>query len=204
MEEKEVEKLGISKKDKTKIFYKKHKSKFNFALMLVVCLLLAKIVTTFVFTSSLVIGHSMEETLSNGDKGVSDALFFKIGKLKRFDILTIERGDSLLVKRLIGLPGETINYSDGVLKINDVVVEEKFLTSHFAMQTGNIDIILHDDEYYVLGDNRIGNNSLDSRSFGPIEYKKIKGRGLLIFAKCKIADETQGCKGLKFVWPYFA
>ena len=53
-----------------------------------------------------------------------------------------------------------------------------------------------------MGDNRVGNNSFDSRSFGPIQYSQIKGSWL--YFKCKVANEVEGCKGLKLVWPHFA
>lgn len=199
-----IEKEIIEKENNVKKFYIKHKAKFSFGLMLIISLLVAKLVTTFVLTSSVVIGSSMEATLSNGDKGISDAIFFKIGSLKRFDIVTIKRGDGLLVKRLIAFPGERLTYNNGVLKINDQVVEEAFISEYVAKKTGDIDKTLNSDEYFVMGDNRVGNNSFDSRSFGPIQYSQIKGRGLLIFAKCKVANEVEGCKGLKLVWPHFA
>ena len=79
-------------------------------------------------TSSVVIGSSMEATLIM-TRALVMLFSFKIGSLKRFDIVTIKRGDGLLVKRLIAFPGERLTYNNGVLKINDQVVEEALLVS---------------------------------------------------------------------------
>ncbi len=186
---------------KAKIFYNKHKSKFSFGITIIICLIIAKLITTFVFTSSLVDGDSMRPTLENGDKGLSDALFFRLTGVKRFDIVVIEVGGQLLVKRIIALPNERIQYNNGVLRINGEIIEEEFIPESYAKQTKVIDKTMLDDQYFVLGDNR--GNSADSRSFGAINKSQIKSRGLMIFSKCR-SSEGGTCSGLRLVWPYFA
>lgn len=185
-------------------FYKRHKSKFNFAYMILSCLIIAKLITSFMFISVVVDGGSMEPNLTEGDKGITDGLFYKAFGIDRFDIVIVDikKYDGLLVKRVIGLPGETIEYKDSVLYVNGEVVEEDFLPKGTVTETyyGNdIKITLKDNEYYVLGDNR--KNSSDSRSFGAITKKEIKGVGMMLFASCKNVGEDGSCSGLKLRWP---
>ena len=199
----------MAENNSVKVFYAKHKSKFNFAYMIIICLIVAKLITSFVFISVMVDGNSMHSTLKNGDKGITDGLFYKITGIDRFDIVIIEEKnfDENLVKRVIGLPGETVRYEKGVLYINDKIVKEKFISEEVAKQTitryGNdtFEVTLDDDEYYVLGDNR--GNSTDSRYFGPIKKSQIKGVGMMLFAGCKSTSASGSCKGLKLRWPKF-
>jgi signal peptidase I len=157
----------------------------------------------------IVDGNSMYKTLQNGDKGITDGLFYKIFGIDRFDIVIIEQKgfSDKLVKRVIGLPGETVRYEKGVLYINGEVVKESFITEEVAKQTitmyGNdtFECRLGNDEYYVLGDNR--GHSTDSRYFGPIKESQIKGDGLMLFASCSSVSENGDCKGLKLRWPKF-
>ena len=192
-----------------KEFYNKHKSKFNFAYMVIICLVVAKLITSFVFLSVMVDGNSMHSTLKNGDKGITDGLFYKISGIDRFDIVILEKEnfDEKLVKRVVALPGETIRYEKGVLYINDNVVEEYFISEAVAKQTltlyGNdtFECKLGNDEYFVLGDNR--GNSTDSRYFGPVKKHQIKGVGIMLFASCKTVTDNGTCKGIKLRWPKF-
>ena len=187
-------------------FYKRHKAKFNFAYMVIICLVIAKLITSFVFISVVVDGSSMEKTLQEGDKGITDGVFYKVFGIDRFDIVIVKpkKYDGLLVKRVIGLPGETIEYKDSVLYVNGEIVEEEFLTEGVKTESyyGNdIKITLKDNEYYVLGDNRL--NSSDSRSFGAVTKKEIKGAGMMLFAGCKEVNADGSCSGLRLRWPKF-
>ena len=166
---------------------------------------MAKLFTTFVVRSVEVDGYSMSTTLSDGDKALTDALFFRMGTIKRFDIVTIKlkKGsfkDEELVKRVIALPGETIEYSDGTLYINDEVVAEPFIDEVVASLTGNIKKkTLGSDEYFVMGDNR--GNSADSRYFGAVKKSEITSRGLLRFMVCTEKGSDNKCSKRKLVWP---
>lgn len=205
MEEKNIEK----EEEGFKGFYIKHKSKFNFAYMIIICLIIAKLITSFVFLSVMVDGNSMATTLKNGDKGITDGLFYKMTGIDRFDIVILEEEnfEEKLVKRVVGLPGETVKYDKGVLYINGKVVEETFITEEVAKQTigqyGNdvLEWTLEDDEYVVLGDNR--GNSTDSRYFGPIKKSQVKGVGIMLFASCKSVSSSGTCEGIKLRWPKF-
>ena len=98
---------------------KKVKSIISWSITIIVCLVIAKLFTTFVVRSVEVDGYSMSTTLSDGDKALTDALFYKMSGLDRFDIVIVKRNAGMLkgeeiVKRIIALPGETIEYKKGV------------------------------------------------------------------------------------------
>ena len=125
-------------------------------------------VRTFIITPVKVNGNSMYPTL----EGNEIMLLNKLGDIDRFDIVVIKLDDhdEELIKRIIGLPGETVEIKNNEVYINDELLEDEY---GYGV-TYNIDpITLGEDEYFVLGDNRI--ISLDSRSFGTIERSEIKG-----------------------------
>ena len=85
-------------------------------------------------------------------------------------------GKQLLIKRIIGLPGEKIEYKDSELYVNGKFVEDPFATNYSF--TDDVSITIPEGEYYVLGDNR--HVSLDSRTFGTFNKKQIIGKTDLI------------------------
>ena len=96
---------------------------------------------------------------------------------KRFDVVVVNKNveGNNLIKRVIGLPGETIRYKNNVLYINDEIVEDPYaygVTNNFQ------EITLGNDEYFVMGDNRAV--SLDSRSFGVITKEEMEGTADLV------------------------
>ena len=116
-------------------------------------------------------GTSMEPTLRENEIMILNKVGYKFNKLKRFDIVVIKLGDERLIKRVIGLPGETIKYEDNKLYVNGEYVEESFLAS--SVTTQNFQVKIEDDYYFVLGDNREVSN--DSRYFGAVNLKDIEG-----------------------------
>lgn len=196
----EIKEIKIDPEEEKK---EKIKKTIGWVVTILVCLTIAKLFTTFVVRSVEIEGVSMSTTLSDGDKALTDALFYKIGNINRFDIVIVKKkADKYagveLVKRVIGLPGETIEYKSGVLYINGEEVEETYISDEVKEQTEDFKKVLGDDEYFVMGDNR--DNSDDSRRFGAISKKEIKGRGLLRFMVCTQKDGIQ-CTKRKFVWP---
>lgn len=126
---------------------------------------------TFVVTPVIVSGDSMNNTLKDNDI----LLLKKYDKsYERKDIIVFDYKDSKLVKRIIGLPGETVRYEDGILYINDEIVADEFstITSDFDLKYFDIDVI-PSGYYFVLGDNR--NHSSDSRILGLISEEDIEG-----------------------------
>lgn len=137
----------------------------------IVIIIIVILVKTFVFSPIRVNGESMEDTLHDDDIMILDEISYRFSEIERFDIVVIHYQDEYLIKRIIGLPGETVAYLDNQLYINGEKVEENF--KHERTSDFN-EIRVPENEYFVLGDNRI--NSTDSRIIGTISKKDIKGR----------------------------
>lgn len=137
----------------------------------VIIALVVILTRTFILTPVVVSGSSMSDTLSDGEL----LLLKKYDKTyERFDIIVFDYGDTKLVKRIIGLPGETVEYKNGILYINGEKVEDPFaqFTNDFKLSELNLEEI-PENTYFVLGDNR--RNSSDSRIIGPIDKSAING-----------------------------
>lgn len=140
----------------------------------VVIIIIVVLIRTYVATPVIVDGPSMNPTLK--DKQI--LLLEKIDKkLKRNDIIVFKYNNERLIKRVIGLPGETVEYRKKQLYINDKKVDDEFanLTNDFKMEKMKLGVI-PEDCYFVMGDNR--NNSVDSRMIGFINIKDIKGKAI--------------------------
>lgn len=139
------------------------------------------LIVTFVGQRTSVSGHSMETTLQDGDQLIVDKISFRFRDPKRFEIIVFPyqyEDNVYYIKRIIGLPGETVQVKDGYVYIDGVRLESDVYGKEL-MQSGGIavePITLGDDEYFVLGDNR--NNSSDSRdpSVGVLKRKDLLGR----------------------------
>ncbi|MBQ1467787.1 MAG: signal peptidase I [Solobacterium sp.] len=137
------------------------------------------VTATFIVRPVQVQGSSMFPTLQPGSVGFSNTIGYRISGAERFDIviLRLDEPKEYLVKRLIGLPGETVEYKEGKLYINGTVTEEPFLAE--GIVTNDIPAFtLKDNEYFCLGDNRPV--SKDSRYYGPFKQSQVSGKGILI------------------------
>ena len=141
-----------------------------------VIILVVMIIRTYILTPIRVSGESMVPTLSGGEI----MLLKKYDKVyKRFDIVVVNKsveGDDL-IKRVIGLPGETIEYRNDKLYIDDKVIDDVYAhgnTNNFRKLT------LGSNEYFLMGDNR--EISLDSRTLGIIKGEELEGTvGIILF-----------------------
>lgn len=141
------------------------------------------LIVRFVGQRTIVEGSSMEPTLSNGDNLIVDKLSYHFHKPERFDVIVFpdaEEKNKLYVKRIIGLPGETVQIDEnGYIYIDGEHLEEAFgLEVIRDAGRAKEGITLGKDEYFVMGDNR--NDSLDSRAekVGNVHRDTITGRAL--------------------------
>lgn len=141
------------------------------------------LIITFVGQRTYVSGSSMENTLSNGDNLIVDKITYRFSEPKRFDIIVFPfryEEKTYYIKRIIGLPGETVQIVDGNIYIDGEILYESY--GREVMRSAGMaadPITLGEDEYFVLGDNR--NDSSDSRdpSVGVIHRDEIIGRAWL-------------------------
>lgn len=157
-------------------------------LQMIIYLIGIVIVSSFLYhyvgQQVVVKGSSMEQNLYEGDRLILEKVTYRFENPKRYDIIVFhpekEKKDVYFIKRIIGLPGETIFIKDGFIYVNDKKLEEDYgsdviLDSGLAKEK----ILLSEDEYFVLGDNR--NNSRDSRSsdVGMVKKEFIVGRAFV-------------------------
>lgn len=131
---------------------------------------------TFIITPVRVDGTSMNSTLNDGDIMILNKINYRFNDIERFDIVVIKYYKERFIKRVIGLPGETIKYIDNELYINNIKVEEPFLqeeTDDYSYEG-----FIPENCYFVMGDNR--NDSLDSRYFDCFMKKDIVGSANLV------------------------
>ena len=158
----------------------------NTAIYLLCVLGAVWLVITFVGQRTEVEGASMENTLHNGDNLIVDKLSYRFHDAERFDIIVFPfqfQDNTYYIKRIIGLPGETVQImDDGSIYINGEKLEENYGMEVIKPETigrAAEPIELGDDEYFVMGDNR--NNSSDSRTdmVGNIKRENIIGKAWL-------------------------
>lgn len=157
----------------------------RFALTLAICFILVYVITQFVLQRNTVIGSSMSPTLEDRDEVFVEKItrLFPSG-LRRGDIVTADsfrdltnNHEIMIIKRIIGLPGERITIRGGFVyidgqQLDEPYLEEGMMTSEHSGEYA--DILLGDNEYYLLGDNRM--NSRDSRDVGPVSRGEIEGK----------------------------
>lgn len=160
------------------------KSIVEWVAVIVGALVVALVVKTFLVQAFWIPSTSMVPTLQVGDRVLVNKLSYDIGDVERGDIIVFDRpggaapdGIEDLIKRVVGLPGETVEGRDGEVWINGSPLEEDYLpervtTSTFSEQT------IPDGHVWVMGDNR--NGSEDSRRFGPVPASTIVGRAFVI------------------------
>ena len=137
--------------------------------IIVVLIILLRI---FVITPVRVDGASMRDTLEDGDI----LILYKLARIDRFDIVVLDEAvdDEIIIKRIIGMPGETVEIRNGEIYINGEVIEDEYAYG----ETSDYDeVTLGDDEYFILGDNRL--ISKDSRYFGPVKEDELMGEVIL-------------------------
>lgn len=148
---------------------------------IVIVVTLAYFIVNYALEKTTMLGQSMETTMKDQDKIIINKFAYKFSKPKRFDVIVFKQTNKehsyYNIKRIIGLPGETIQIANGMIYINGKIIEspvnvEAIKNSGLAAE----ELKLDDNEYFVLGDNR--NNSEDSRfaNIGNILSDEIIGK----------------------------
>lgn len=142
---------------------------------------LTYLIITFVGQRTRVSGSSMETTLHNGDNLIVDKLSYRFRDPKRYDIIVFPykyEENTYYIKRIIGMPGETLQIKDGYVYIDGEQLTSDIYGNELIEdpQTAEEPVTLGEDEYFVMGDNR--NHSMDSRdpSVGVLKKSALMGR----------------------------
>lgn len=168
-----------SKKEKSKPNIKKNL--IALGICIVIAIVIALIITNFVASHTKVEGNSMESTLENGDDIIVEKFSYLTGDPERYDIIVFRESESVnYIKRVIALPGETIQITEGKIYINERAVFDAY--GNAKMEDGGIaekPIKLGQDEYFVLGDNRNASKDSRDKAVGVIKRDQIIGKAWL-------------------------
>ncbi|MFD1361522.1 signal peptidase I [Lentibacillus salinarum] len=147
---------------------------------ILIALLIAFLIRSFILVTSIVDGKSMEPTLEDGEIVLFNKFTYLFNDPARGDIVIINRPRKNYVKRIIGLPGETIEVRNQTLLINGEKYEQVFMTHDAQTETGQFGPVqVPENRYFVMGDNRM--LSKDSRNgLGFISEENIAGKSEFI------------------------
>lgn len=147
------------------------KEKIKELIPYILIIIIVVVIRTFIMTPVKVDGDSMYNTLSDNDI----LILYKLSSIERFDIVVLKESDNneTIIKRVIGMPNDKIKIRNNKIYVNNKIIEDEYAYG----QTSDYDeITLGEDEYFVLGDNRL--ISKDSRYFGAIKKDDIKGKAI--------------------------
>lgn len=152
----------------------------SWVILIAVAYLLARVITEYVIVKAEIPTGSMENTIQVGDHVIGVRVAYLFSNPKRGDIIIFKFPDNEqedYVKRIIGLPGETVLIQDGVVTIDGVVLEETYLKDGMSGNYGPYEV--PEDSYFVMGDNRSG--SWDARFWTNTYVKEDKIVGKVVF-----------------------
>ncbi len=183
MEDKEFfeDDINKSEKEEKKItFGSVLLSFFDFLKTVIIIVVLAALIRQFVIQPFIVDGQSMEPNFQNNDYLITDKVSYRLHTPSRGEVVIFHPPDNPSVnylKRVIGLPGDTIKISGGDVYVNGKKIKESYINNNektLSPNSGDVELTLKDKEYFVLGDNR--NHSRDSREIGPVPIENIVSR----------------------------
>lgn len=143
-------------------------------------IVIAVLINLFLAQATRVYGSSMEPNLHTDQRLVVEKLSYRLHEPRRGDVVVLrmpERGPELLIKRVIALPGETIEISQGSVYVNGVPLQEPYLSRQTNGTYGPLQV--PEGQLFVMGDNRGASN--DSRVFGTVERARIVGRAWISY-----------------------
>lgn len=173
-----------TKNKNSREFFKKYFSTlWEFLKVIIIAAAIVLPIRYFLFQPFIVKGESMAPNFQSGDYLIVDEISYRFSDPKRGDVVVLKYPMDTrqrFIKRIIGLPGETLDIKEGKVIISQneksfVLEEEKYLFSS-NITTGDVHIILGDNKYFVLGDNR--QFSYDSRKWGVLPRNDIIGKAL--------------------------
>ncbi len=161
--------------------------------VVVVAIGAAMLIRLFLFQQYYIDGPSMQTTLMPQDRVLVNKMSYKLHDIHRGDVIVFDRVTNEvqhddLIKRVLGLPGETLEIRSCIVYIDGVQVDEPYLNPEQTSQiepsarcgshTDMAPIEVPEDMVFVMGDNRV--QSFDSRDFGPIDTDKVRGRAFVV------------------------
>lgn len=152
----------------------------KFALIAVIIVVPVRL---YVAQPFIVSGASMKPTFESGEYLIVDELSYRVGDPQRLDVIIFRyprNPEEFFIKRIVGLPGETVRISQGVVSITTPAGEKLELAEPYVVNEGNggyLEAVLEENEYFVMGDNRP--ESSDSRVWGKLPRENIVGRAFL-------------------------
>ena len=160
---------------------------FDWVVVVGIALLVAILVRTFLLAHFVVDGESMESTLDPGDRVFVNKMSYRLHDPNRGDVVVLHEitgaSERDLIKRVIALPGEEIEMTNCVIRIDGLVLEEPYLDPTIVTPGRcGADVpatVIPDEHVFVMGDNRPGSH--DSRALGPIPFHDLVGRAFVVF-----------------------
>ena len=161
--------------------------------VVVVAISAALLIRVFLFQQYYIDGPSMQTTLMPEDRVLVNKMSYKLHDIHRGDVIVFDRVTNEvqhddLIKRVLGLPGETLEIRSCIVYIDGVQVNEPYLNPEQTSQvepsarcgshTDMAPIVVPEEMVFVMGDNRV--QSFDSRDFGPIDSDKVRGRAFVV------------------------
>ncbi|WP_307269107.1 signal peptidase I [Peribacillus sp. V2I11] len=183
----------MNKKQREGLRLEKRKEVFSWIKAILIAVILAFLIRTYIFAPIVVDGESMMPTLQDHERIVLTKFGTNIDNIDRFDIVVFHATvDKDYIKRVIGLPGDHIEYKDDTLYINGKAYEEPYLdkyknqmeagvplTESFKLEDISGSMTVPEGQLFLMGDNR--QNSLDSREIGTISVDEIVGKANLVY-----------------------
>ena len=166
---------------------------WEWVFVVVVAISAAMLIRVFLFQQYYIDGPSMQTTLMPEDRVLVNKMSYKLHDIHRGDVIVFDRVTNDvqhddLIKRVLGLPGETLEIRSCIVYINGVQVDEPYLNPEQTSQvepsarcgshTDMAPVVVPEEMVFVMGDNRV--QSFDSRDFGPIATDKVRGRAFVV------------------------
>lgn len=161
----------------------------SFLLMIAIVLVCSWALRTYVFEPFKVPSASMEKTIMTGDMVFTEKISYNFGEPKAGDLVVFDDPQipsRVLVKRIIATEGQTIDFIDGQVYVDGVLLDEPYTSgaeTYPLISAANVSIsypyTVPEDMVWVMGDNRT--NSSDSRYFGPVEEDSVFGKAILVY-----------------------